>query len=191
MTASRSLLSRLERGTHLLGIALIGIGVLAAIVPALAGAPVVFLVGLLLALAGGVRAYFGWRAWAAGKGPLGLAVGALAVVCGLVLMFNPVSTLGAVSSLVAAYLVLDGIGELLFSGRLRDEEGRAWMWREAILSIVLGVSMWIGWPLSGLHALGVLVGVKLASAGAVLLRVERALGRVDAGVAALRERSDR
>ena len=28
----------------------------------------------LIALAGGVRAVFGWRAWSAGKGPLGLAL---------------------------------------------------------------------------------------------------------------------
>ena len=78
--------------------------------------------------------------------------------------------------------------ERVVSARLRDEEGRAWMLGEALFSIALGVSMWVGWPLSGLRALGVLLGAKLVSAGAVLLRVERGMQRLGAGVAALRAR---
>jgi len=60
---------------------------------------------------------------------------------------------------------------------------------DALLSVALGVSMWVGWPLSGLRALGILIGVKLASAGAVLLRVEQAMRRLGTGVAALRSRA--
>ena len=186
----RSVLSGVTRGAHLLGVALIALGAIAALAPAFAGAPVVVLVGMLLALAGGVRAAFGWRAWSAGKGPLGIVVGLLALACGLTLVFNPVSTLETVSAIVAVYLVADGVVELLFSGRLRDREGRAWMVGEAVLSVLLGVSMWVGWPFSGLRALGVLIGVRLASAGVVLLRVERGLQRVGAGLAAIRARLD-
>jgi uncharacterized membrane protein HdeD (DUF308 family) len=120
MAAPRSVLSGLEGWANLFGNVLIGLGVLAVIVPGVAGAPVVILVGLLLAAGGGLRTYFGWRAWSGGKGPLGMAVGVLALGCGLAVVFNPVSTLGTVSSLVAAYLVLDGIGEFFFAGRLRD-----------------------------------------------------------------------
>src|SRR5512147_3081251 len=112
MPESGSLLARIAHGSRFLGIALIGLGVVCAIAPAFAGAPVVIVVGLLLAVAGGVRTVFGWRAWSSGRGPLGLVIGALALACGLALAVNPVSTLAAVSSLVAAYLVADGITEL-------------------------------------------------------------------------------
>jgi uncharacterized membrane protein HdeD (DUF308 family) len=87
-------------------------------------------------------------------------------------------------------MVVDGISALLFSFRLDESEGRAWMLGDALLSVTLGVSMWVGWPLSGLRALGILIGVKLASAGAVLLRVEQAMRRLGAGVAALRSRAE-
>jgi uncharacterized membrane protein HdeD (DUF308 family) len=190
MSQRRSLLTGLERGAHLLGVTLIGLGVVAVVAPELGGAPVVILVGCLLAIAGGVRAWFGWRAWSAAKGPLGLVMGGLAVACGGALVFNPVSTLEVVSSLVAAYLVVDGVTAFLFSGRFRDAEGRASLWGDAIVSILLGVSMWVGWPLSGLRALGLLVGVKLVSGGLALRRVERGLERVQAGTAALRARLD-
>ena len=191
MAEPPSLLARIGSGTRRFGIALIGLGVLCTLAPGLAGAPVVIVVGLLLALAGAVRAVFGWRAWSDGGSPFGVVVGGLALACGLALVLNPVSTLAVVSSIVAVYLVVDGVAELFFSGRERDADGRAWMWGDALFSILLGASMWTDWPLSGLRALGVLVGLKLVSSGALMLRLERAVTRVDAGLAGVRARLDR
>jgi uncharacterized membrane protein HdeD (DUF308 family) len=191
MDEPRSPFARIVRGTHRLGLALIGLGLLCAVAPAFVGAPLVLLVGLLLAIAGVVRATFGWRAWSDGRGPIGIVVGGLAAACGLALVFNPVSTLEFVSSLVAVYFVIDGIAELFFSGGLRDEDGRAWVWADAMLSIALGWSMWVGWPLAGMHALGVLVGIKLVSGGAVMLRVERGLDRVGQRIASVGDRLER
>jgi uncharacterized membrane protein HdeD (DUF308 family) len=188
MNQSGGLVGSVLRGMRVLGSVLIGLGALAAITPAFSGGTVVVMVGALLGVAGAIRGVFGWRAWTAGKGPFGLVLGGLALACGLVLLANPVSTLDAVSSIVAAYLVLDGGSALLFGAHLDDEDGRTWMWGDALLSIALGVSMWVGWPLSGVRALGVLVGIKLASAGVVLRQVEERLQRVGAGVAAVRER---
>jgi uncharacterized membrane protein HdeD (DUF308 family) len=192
MAGSRSLLAGVAHGSRVVGLLMIGLGALCMIAPAVTGAPVVIVVGLLLAVAGAVRAVSGWRAWSGEGGPRGFVVGLLAAVWGLALVVNPVSTLGAVSSLVAAYFIADGVVALLFSSRLRDDDGpRAWVWGDAIFSLALGVSMWIGWPLSGLRALGVLIGLRLISGGAVLLRVERGLTRVDAGLADVRARLDR
>jgi uncharacterized membrane protein HdeD (DUF308 family) len=190
MNEPPGIIAGVARGSRILGVALIALGALSALVPALTGAPVIVLVGLLVALAGVARTVFGWRAWSAGKGPLGLLIGALAVACGLTVVFNPASTLGAVSSFVAAYMIVDGVSALLFSLRLREDEGRSWVWGDALISVALGLSMWVGWPLSGLRALGVLVGVKLASAGAVVLRVERGMRRLGAGIASLRSHMD-
>ncbi len=191
MTQTKGLLAGITQGTRAAGIALIGLGVLSALLPAFTGAPVMILIGILLLLAGLARGWFGWRSWSEGKGPMGVVLGALAVACGLAVVANPVSTLETVASIVAAYMVLDGIAAVVLSARLRDEEGRAWVWGDAILSVLLGVSMWIGWPLSGVRALGLLLGAKLASAGAVLLRVGRRIHRVGEGAAALRARLDR
>ena len=188
MDEPRSVFAAFTRGTHALGITLIGLGALAALAPAVAGAPVVIVVGGLVALAGAVLAVFGWRAWSGGKGPLGLVAGGLAAACGLALVFNPMSTLDTVSSLVAAYMIVAGASALLFSSRLDNHAGRTWVLGDAVVSIVLGVSMWAGWPLSGVRALGLLLGLKLASAGAVVLRVEQGMQRLGAGVAAFRGR---
>ena len=190
MTQTKGPLSNIAQGTHVTGMALIGLGVLSAVLPAFAGAPVMILIGVLLLVAGLVRGWFGWQSWSEGKGPMGLVLGGLAAACGIAVVANPVSTLATVASMVAAYMVLDGISALFFSGQLRDEEGRVWVWGDAILSVLLGASMWVGWPLSGLRALGILLGVKLASAGAVLLRVGRGMRRVGDVATTLRARLD-
>jgi len=190
MNEPPGIIAGVARGSRMLGVGLIVLGALSALAPAFTGVPVIVLVGLLVTLAGVARAVFGWRAWSAGKGPLGLWIGALAVACGLTVVLNPVSTLGAVSSLLAAYMIVDGVSALLFSLRLREDEGRSWVWSDALISVALGLSMWVGWPLSGLRALGVIVGVKLASAGAVVLRVERGMRRLGAGIASLRSQMD-
>jgi uncharacterized membrane protein HdeD (DUF308 family) len=54
----------------------------------------------------------------AGKSPVGLLTGGPTIACGLALVFNPTSTLGAVSSLVAVSVVADGAAALLFSSPL-------------------------------------------------------------------------
>jgi len=179
----RSIMAAVTSGTHALGVALIGLGLLLVLVPALVGAPVVLAVGAVTVLAGGLLIV-------AGRGPFGLVAGGLALACGLALVLNPVSSLEALSALVAIYLVVDGaVGLLQAMGRYAASE-RRWLLADALLSIALGMSMWVGWPLSGLRALGALLAVKLVSAGAVVLRLERGLRRVGAAAAVFRARRE-
>ena len=188
MNESGSIVAAVTRGTHSLGVGLIGLGLLLALAPAVVGAPVVLGVGAVILLAGGVLAVAGWRRWSAGRGPFGLVAGGLALACGLALVLNPVSSLEALSALVAVYLIVDGVAGLLHAARLGVASGRRWVLGDALLSIALGISMWVGWPLSGLRALGVLLALKLVSAGAVVLRLERGMQRVGALAAAVRAR---
>ena len=188
MAESPAWLHRLAAGTRYLGFGLIGLGVLAALAPAVSGGAVVVVVGLLLLAAGVVLAVFGWRTWSAGKGVAGFVAGGLTAACGVALVANPVSGLSLVTALVAVYFVAGGIAQLTFGRRSSVEDGQGWVLGDALLSIALGVAMWVGWPISGVRALGLLVGIKLVSAGAVMLRGARALRRVGDGVDNLRAR---
>ena len=180
--------NRLAAGTRYLGLGLIGLGVLAVLAPAVIGGAVLVVFGLLLLAAGVVLAVFGWHTWSAGKGVFGFVAGGLTTACGVALVLNPVSSLSLVTTLVAVCFVAGGISQLIFGRRFSVEEGQGWVLGDALLSIGLGVVMWIGWPISGVRALGLLVGIKLVSAGAVVLRVARALQRVGDGVRNLRAR---
>ena len=188
MAESPGVLNRFAAGTRYLGLGLIGLGVLAVLAPAMSGGAVVVVVGLLLLAAGAVLAVFGWRSWSAGQGAFGFAAGGLTGACGVALIANPVSSLSLVTTLVSVYFVAAGISQLILGRRFAVEDGQGWVLGDALLSIALGVAMWVGWPISGVRALGLLVGIKLVSAGAVTLRVARALRRVGDGVGNLRAR---
>lgn len=188
MAEAPAVLNRLAAGTRYLGFGLIGLGILTMLAPAVSGGAVVVVVGLLLLAAGAVLAVFGWRAWAADKGALWFVVGGLTAACGAALVANPVSSLSLVATLVAVYFVVGGLSQLVFGRRFSAEEGQGWVLGDALLSIGLGIAMWTGWPISGVRALGILVGIKLVSSGAVTVRLARALRRVGEGVGNLRTR---
>jgi uncharacterized membrane protein HdeD (DUF308 family) len=185
------LLHRIAAVTRRLGLGLIALGVLAAVLPAVSGGAAIAGIGLVLLAAGLVLVVFGWRIWSAGKGAFGLVTGGITTVCGGALVANPVSSLSLVATLVAAYLVVGGVSQLLFGGGFSAEDGQGWVLGDAVVSIGLGVAMWLGWPVSGIRALGLLVGIRLASAGAVMLRVEQSLERVGDRVTNLRARLGR
>lgn len=72
MATVSELLAGLVKDVRYLGIALILLGLLALLAPVASGAAVLVILGIILLLAGLVRAAFGWRARSAGKSPLGV-----------------------------------------------------------------------------------------------------------------------
>ncbi len=183
------LIESLGAALRTLGYVLIGLGLLAMLAPALSGAAVFVLLGLVLLIAGAVLGLFGWQAWSADKGALGFVLGVLTAACGLALLVNPVSSLALVTTLVAIYLLLRGTASVMLGLRLMPEDGWPWVVADGAVSALLGWSIWSGWPLSGVHAVGVLIGVNLVGAGAVLVRIERTMHGLRARAAGLRTRA--
>jgi uncharacterized membrane protein HdeD (DUF308 family) len=185
---SNQLSASIAKGVRFLGLLLAGLGVLVVLAPMVAGAAVVMVVGLVLLLAGVTLGVFGYQAYTLDKGPFGLLAGAFASVCGLLLLLNPVTSLSTVTMIVASYLVVQGIAQVFLGLRLMPEDGWVWLIVDAAASILFGLSIWVGWPLSGIRAVGLVLGIKLVSAGAVLVRIEKTMHRLLDRATALRAR---
>jgi uncharacterized membrane protein HdeD (DUF308 family) len=182
------MLSGLIKGTHHVGWALVGFGLIAALAPLAAGTAVMVVVGLVLLAAAALLGWFGLRAREAGVGPTPLVVAGLAALVGLVLVFNPSSGLSIVRLLLLGYFLLSGASELLTAWELRGEEGWVWMLVAGAVSLLAATALWTNWPISGAHAVGLLVGVNLASVGWAVVRVARRLDAAGQRVAAVRAR---
>lgn len=180
------LLGGIGRGARLLGYATIALALLSALAPVAMGEAAILALGLLLLLAGLFRAAVGWRAVGLARGPMGLVVGLLTAAAGVALLLHPVAALADAASLVAVYLVIDGIVGSLFGLRLRPAEGWTEAVVEGLVSVLLGVSVWRGWPFPGVQALGLVLAAKLASAGFVLLRLPRTLALAEKRLLGLR-----
>jgi len=166
-----------------LGIVLSVLGVIAILTPALAGGAVVIVIGFILMLAGSASAVRGLQASRATEKVLGLLLGVVAAVAGVAMVVNPLLGLSFLTILLAAYLAVEGISKIIMSLRYRPIRGWAWLLASGVLSFLLGGLIWTQWPMSGLWAVGVLVGVNLLSTGLALMTLASTLrksgGRVD------------
>jgi uncharacterized membrane protein HdeD (DUF308 family) len=93
---------------------------------------------------------------------------------------RPAQGLAALTLLLAAYLALDGIVELILAWRLRPVEGWRWILFSGALSLLLAALLWVEFPFSGTWAIGILVGVRLLFSGFSLV----GLGGAEVQVAA-------
>jgi uncharacterized membrane protein HdeD (DUF308 family) len=124
----------------------------------------------LLVLAGGiVRIIWAFQAGSFGKGLLMFAIGGLTLLCGIALVANPLFVSGVLTVVLALYFILDGISEIVGGMRLRPGSGWAWMLFGGIVSVLLGIMIWAQFPLSGLWAIGILLGIKLFFVGLIMV----------------------
>lgn len=187
MSTFRKITARVGDATRTIGIALVVLGVIACAAPLASGIAVALVVGLVLLAAGGALAVFGWNARAAGKGDLGLMIGALAAICGLVLLLQPTAGLAVVRYTLVAYLLVSGASEASLALRLRPDEGWDAALLAAAVSVAAGLMLWFDWPLSGARAIGLLVGSKLISGGVAIMRLHRTLASVGERVRSIRK----
>lgn len=155
--------------TKSIGIALLIIGFLAVCAPVVAGVSITVVVGLLLLVAGIGQCILAFRVDAFGRGLFVLIMGLLTLLVGIYMSFQPAAALVSITFFLAIYFVVTGIVEILTAIRLRPAQGWNWMLVSAIVTFLLGMMIWLQFPLSGLWAIGVLFGVKMMFSGATLL----------------------
>ncbi|WP_458209505.1 HdeD family acid-resistance protein [Haladaptatus sp. NG-SE-30] len=86
-------------------------------------------------------------------------------IAGLSLVFNPILGLTTLTLLLIAYLVVDGIVELVMGFALRPERSWGWVVASGVISLLLAGLLWIGWPATAAWALGLLFGVSVLTSG--------------------------
>jgi len=151
------------------GIIAIVLGMCCMLAPGLTGLSVALLVGMFVLIGGIVRLVWAFKAGSLGRGILTFVIGALTVICGLMLVTDPLLASGFLTVMLAIYLLADGIAEISAGIGLRPQAGSGWMIFGGILSILLGFMIWMQYPLSGAWAVGVLLGIKLFSVGLIMV----------------------
>jgi len=149
----------------LTGLVMVVMGLLALGAPLVAGVAVAFTVGSLVLLGGILQLILGVKAESWGSRIFGMILGLVALACGLLLIAHPLFSLGFLTWLLAGYLVLDGILQIVQALDIKPDRGWGVTLLAGTLSVLLGVLIWRQWPLSGAWAVGILVGVKILLSG--------------------------
>lgn len=164
------------------GILLIVAGVLSLLAPLVAGLSIAMLVGVLLVLGGISQLWLAFGAESVGRSILILLLGLLSLAAGIYSLVQPAAALAALTLMLAAYFIAAGIVEIIAAVGARPAQGWGWLLFGGIVSLLLGLLIWRQFPLSGVWAVGVLVGVRLLASGWTLVAIASAAGTVTSAV---------
>jgi uncharacterized membrane protein HdeD (DUF308 family) len=149
------------------GVILIMLGILAIAAPVAATIATDILIGWLLLIAGisGIFAVFAARniasfLWSLIPAVLSIAVGAL-------LLLKPIEGAVSLTLLLTAFFITEGVFQTVASIAYRDAMGSSWGWvlASGISDLILAAIIILGWPISAVWVLGLLVGVNLITSG--------------------------
>ena len=160
------------------GVALLIAGVLSLLVPLVAGLSVAMFVGVLLLVSGLTQLLIVFRAGSFGEGLLLALLGALSLGAGGYMVSQPVAALATLTLFLAGYFVATGVVEAIGAFGARPAQGWGWLLFGGIVSLALGLMIWRQFPLSGVWAVGTLVGVRLFVSGWALITIGGAARRV-------------
>ena len=151
------------------GILMIVLGFLAMASPMMVGFSIAMLIGIIMIAAGIMRIIWAFQADSFGQGVLKFAVGALTVLFGVMLLARPLFAVGTLTVFLAIYFIVDGIFEVIGAFEVKPDSGWGWVLFGGVISLMLGIMIWSEFPLSGVWAVGTLVGIKLLFSGTTLI----------------------
>jgi len=144
----------------ILGIGLVLLGTIALSCTPFVGALSVALFGIIL-LVGGIAQVV--SAFWAGKWSgfiLQILLGILYVIVGYILMDKPLEGAATLGLVIAAFLLVGGLIRIVVSMSERFP-GWGWSLLNGIVALLLGLLIYRGWPMSGVLAIGLFVGIEM------------------------------
>jgi uncharacterized membrane protein HdeD (DUF308 family) len=147
-----------------LGILSIALGIGALLYGTAATLASVIVLGALLVVLGIVKLLSIFQTRNAGHIVLYLLVGVLDLIVGWMLMQHALAGAAVVTLLLAALLVFQGFYGFVAALWLQFPH-YGWFAFSAIVSLLLGVALWLSWPISAAWFIGFAVGINLLFAG--------------------------
>jgi uncharacterized membrane protein HdeD (DUF308 family) len=167
-----------NRGWYIaIGIILILLGVGAIAFPVMSSLSVTICVGFVLVIAGLAQAIhaFSYPKWS--KLALALLVSLIWFSAGGFLLARPMEGTAALTIVVAAAFLAEGVLKTILAFQLRPMIGWGWALFDGLLAAVLGLMLWWQFPISAFWALGTLAGINILVSGISLIMLTRSAGR--------------
>ncbi len=149
------------------GIMLLVLGLLGMIFPKFASGVVAYLTGFILLIGGALFFVVGFKG---GKGAIGaILLGILFLILGILIFVYPAHSLAAMTLILGIFFIVIGIASLLLGYGLHPVSGWQAPVVTGVLSFVLGILIFIGWPGNSEWLIGLFVGIDLFFQGISLM----------------------
>jgi uncharacterized membrane protein HdeD (DUF308 family) len=172
------------KGNMIWGILMLICGFLAIGLPFASGIGVAIVIGWLLLVSAVWHLFFGYRSGSGIGGFLWELL--LAIVygaAGLMLLFRPLAGLAWLTLVLATFLVIEAVLEVVLYFNIRGRVNAGWVLVDAFITLVLGILIWVHWPSSSIWAIGTLIGISLIFSGISRLMLSSAASKPAAATA--------
>jgi len=167
------------------GVLLIILGVAAVASPFFAAVAVNAAVAWLIILAGVVHLILAFHAHGAGSFIWKLLVGLAYVVFGGYLIVRPVVGVASLTLVLASLFLVEGVLDAFLFFKMRPLQGSGWVLLDGIVTLALGLMIYMQWPSSSAWAIGTLVGVSLLISGVTRVMLSLTVRKAATAVAEL------
>ena len=126
----------------------------------------VFVVGIMMIIAGVAEVINAFQIKTWGRFLFWLALGILYIVAGFVAWDNPLLTAVWLTLILGAALVASGLVRIFLGFNMKAGTPWGWVVASGVVTLLLGLIILAHWPVSSLWTLGIFLGVDLVFAGA-------------------------
>jgi len=156
------------------GIILIVLGLIAITLPWVFTLGIELFIGVLLLVAGLVQLIHLFQSRGL-KGFLStLLLALVSVIVGILLLTYPLAGMLTLTLLLSLFFLAAGIAKLILGIQLRPIAGWGWIVSSGIISLLIALLIWAGWPGTGLWVLGLLLGIDFLFAGIYMVALAMA-----------------
>jgi uncharacterized membrane protein HdeD (DUF308 family) len=166
-----------------LAILMIVAGMIAIASPLIAGVVIVYVVAWTAIFDGVFQIVYAFRAQSGGRMVLELLLGLLYIVAGVFILMHPKPGLLALTLVIACFLLVYGVFALVLAFQMRPLSGWGWILFDAIVTILLGILIWVHWPSNSEWVVGTLIGISFIVSGVSRLMLSLSVRRVATKVA--------
>jgi uncharacterized membrane protein HdeD (DUF308 family) len=152
-----------------LGIALMVLGIIAVGMPFVATLAVETLLAWIFLIVGVVQTVHAFRSRKFGRFFFLFMLGLLYSGLGLYLLIFPLRGMVTLTVLLSIFFLLEGVLKIIHVWQVHFVSGRGWMLFSGVLSLVLGVLLLSGMPLTAFWAAGLIVGADLIFSGIAMV----------------------
>jgi uncharacterized membrane protein HdeD (DUF308 family) len=160
------------------GVLLIIFGMVAVGLPFLAALAVNVFIAWLIMFAGLVHLILAFHAHGAGSLIWKLLVGVAYLMFGAYLIWHPVLGIEALTLVLASLFLIEGVLDIVLFFKMRSTPGSSWVLIDGIVTLLLGLLVYVRWPSSSGWAIGFLVGVSMIISGFTRVMLSFAVRKV-------------
>lgn len=144
-----------------LGIALIIGGFVLIAAPLASSVAVTLLIAAVMFIGGAIQIFQAFRTKEWTGFLWSLIIGLVAMIGGIIIYANPLAGTFALTLVIAAVFIAQGISQLILALKVKPAEGWVWVAIAGVVSVVAGIMIWFELPFSAAWALGLIAGISV------------------------------